>query len=51
MIKSRRVRWARRVARSGENKNIYTGFWWENPKEKRQKVLDVGQRTVSILGK
>jgi hypothetical protein len=33
-IKSRRMRWAGHVARVGEGRNVYRGFWWESPKEK-----------------
>jgi hypothetical protein len=33
-IKSRRIRWAGHVARTGEGKKC-TGFWRESPKEKR----------------
>jgi hypothetical protein len=32
MIKSRRTRWARHVARMG--RNVHTGFWWGNLKER-----------------
>jgi hypothetical protein len=32
-IRSRRMRWAGRVARKGRGET-YRGFWWESPKEK-----------------
>jgi hypothetical protein len=32
VIKSRRLRWARHVARIGRGE-VYTAFWWENLKE------------------
>jgi hypothetical protein len=34
MIKSRRMRWAGRVARMGR-RGMHIGFWWESQKEKR----------------
>jgi hypothetical protein len=33
VIKSRRMRWARHVARMG-GEEAYTGFWWGNLKER-----------------
>jgi hypothetical protein len=33
MVKSRRIRWAGQVARTGE-KRMYIGYWWENQKER-----------------
>jgi hypothetical protein len=33
-IKSRRMRWARHVARMGRRR-MHTGYWWESQKEKR----------------
>jgi len=32
VIKSRRMRWARHVARMGRGE-VYTGFWWGNLRE------------------
>jgi hypothetical protein len=33
MIKSRRMRWARHLARMGR-RGVYRGFWWESWKER-----------------
>jgi hypothetical protein len=33
VIKWRRMRWARHVARRGR-REVYTGFWWGNLKER-----------------
>jgi hypothetical protein len=33
MTKSRRMRWAGHVARMGEKRNAYIGYWWESQKE------------------
>jgi hypothetical protein len=33
MIKSRRVRWVRHLARMGR-RGMYIGFWWESQKER-----------------
>jgi hypothetical protein len=33
VVKSRRMRWAGRVARMGRGE-VCTGFWWGNPKER-----------------
>jgi hypothetical protein len=33
MIKSRRIRWARHVARMGR-RGMRIGYWWESPKER-----------------
>ena len=33
-IKSRRMRWAGHVARMGERRGVYTGFWWGNLRER-----------------
>jgi hypothetical protein len=32
VIKSRRMRWAGHVARMGEGRGVYTGFWLGGPK-------------------
>jgi len=34
MIKSRRMRWAGHVVRMGERREIYTGVWWGNLRER-----------------
>jgi hypothetical protein len=34
VIKSRRMRWAGHVARMG-TEVVYTGFWWENLRERK----------------
>jgi hypothetical protein len=34
MIKSRRMKWTRHVARMGEEECIRIGYWWENQKER-----------------
>ena len=34
VIKSRRMRWAVHIARMGERRGVYTGFWWRNLKER-----------------
>ena len=36
VIKSRRMRWARHVARMGGRGEVYVGFWWGKPEGKRQ---------------
>jgi hypothetical protein len=33
-VKSRRMRWAGHVARMGEERKVYTRFWWESQKER-----------------
>jgi hypothetical protein len=33
VIKSRRMRWAGYVARMGEKREVYTGFWWGDLRE------------------
>jgi hypothetical protein len=44
MMKSRRMRWARHVARMGEKKNAY---WWESQKEvDHWEDQDVGGRLI-----
>jgi hypothetical protein len=32
-IKSRRIKWAGKVARMGQESKVYR-FWWESPKER-----------------
>ena len=34
VIKSRRIRWAEHVARTGERGEVHTGFWWGNMRER-----------------
>ena len=42
VVKSRRMRWARHVARIGERRGeVYTGFWWGNLRE-RDNLEDPG---------
>jgi len=33
VIKSRGIKWAGNVARIGERRGVYTGFWWGNLRE------------------
>jgi hypothetical protein len=52
-IKSRRIRWAGNVARTGEDRKVYR-FWWESPKERdHSEVQGVDGRMGSecILGR
>jgi hypothetical protein len=43
MIKSRRIRWARHVARMGRSAmNIL--YWWESQKERNHVKLDLRER-------
>jgi hypothetical protein len=37
MIKSRRMRWARRVARMGR-RGMHIGYWWESQKDTTRKT-------------
>jgi hypothetical protein len=34
LIRSRRMRWSGHLAHMGERGDIYTGFWWENLRER-----------------
>jgi hypothetical protein len=44
MIKSRRMKWARHVARMG--REIHIGYWWESQKRDQQEDLDVVERNI-----
>jgi hypothetical protein len=46
IIKSRRMRWARRVARLGR-RGMSIGYWWESHKDRDHwEGQDVGGRTI-----
>jgi hypothetical protein len=46
IIKSRRMRWAEHVARSGEE-NMHTRYWWESQKVRNHwEEEDVGGLTI-----
>jgi hypothetical protein len=40
MVKSRRMRWARHVARIG---TVHIGLWWESQKERYNIKMDLGE--------
>jgi hypothetical protein len=52
MIKSRRMRWARHVARMGRRMHI--GFWWESRKERlgrpRRRLEDNIRMDLGAMG-
>jgi hypothetical protein len=54
VIKSKRMRWAGHVARMGEGRSVYTGFWLGGPKVRDHwEDLGVGGRITKrwILGR
>jgi hypothetical protein len=58
-VKSRRMRWARHVARMGEERKVHK-FWWESPKKRdhwedqgedgiRMNLREIGWRNVDWI--
>jgi hypothetical protein len=47
-IKSRRMRWAGHVARTGDNRNAYR-FWWAKLKKRNLEDPDVGRIVLTRL--
>jgi hypothetical protein len=46
MVNSRRMRWARHIARMGR-RGMHVGFWWESQKEiDHYEDIDVGGRII-----